>query len=301
MGKVYIEETLQTGDAVTALTTGPYLIYSEILEGARRPLAFLQVVQENFDLVGKDGYRIQFLSATQLSASSSDEASINTTGMSATDKTLSAVYVDVDEQIWVATQVSDFLKEDFPSIDAIRLNFSNMGKALTEYLDALVYSTIAGATGTQVHSCDDFDYGEAIDALTKLKDADWMPDPVNSPFLIVSSGIAGGLLKDTTFVSTERYTTADVAKMVAGEIGKYAGMRVLETSLLKDADSAYIVFPSNAGYGPVVMVCWKRRGIKTVEEYEATKAYTYYNSSIRANALVVQPEGICKITITSSP
>ena len=69
--------------------------------------------------------------------------------MSATDKTLSAVYVDVDEQIWVATQVSDFLKEDFPSIDAIRLNFSNMGKALMEYLDALVYSTIAGASGTQ--------------------------------------------------------------------------------------------------------------------------------------------------------
>ena len=64
----------------------------------------------------------------------------------------------------------------------------------------------------KLHSCDDFDYGEAIDALTKLKDADWMPDPVNSPFLIVSSGIAGGLLKDTTFVSTERYTTADVAK-----------------------------------------------------------------------------------------
>jgi hypothetical protein len=216
------------------------------------------------------------------------------------DKGLDAVDISVTDIIWSAAQLSDFLKEDFPKIDFVQLHLKNMGKAVMEYLDAYVYSTIKAATGTETHSCAALDYDETIDALTEAKDEDWIPDGMNPPFLVISSGAAGGLLKDTSFLASERYTTDKVAQMVAGEVGRFAGCRVMETSLLAGTGDAYVVFPSDGINGPVVALIWKRE-LKVVNEYEASKGYTYFNTSVRAVPVVVQAKGIVKISISGSP
>jgi len=305
--KVTIEETLAGGDVDTALTTAPYMIYAEVLEGARRPLALLQVVGENFDLVGATGHTVKILKATQLSATEASEATIlGDTGMSSGDKTMSAVTIEVPNVIYSAVQLSDMLAEEYPKIDWLRLHLRNMGKAVMEYLEKLVKDALVAATVDKVAGSDSgkICYSDIVKALAVKKNADWIPDPANPPFLVVSPDIAANLLKDTTFVSTERYTTGDLSKMVAGEIGRYAGCRVLESSLLNEAgdtgtDLAFIIFPREAN-GPVIDIFWKRR-LTVKNEYEAKHAYTYFVTSIRAKPAVIQAKGICKLTTTVSP
>ena len=299
--KITVEETLASTDMTTALTDAPYLIYSEILEGARRPLVFLQVVQEIKDLIGETGNRYQFLSATHLTATKMTESTMLSSGMTAYDKTFDAVDVSVTDVIESAVQLSDFLKEDFPKIDFIQSHLNNMGKAVMEYLDAYVYSVIKAASGTETYSATSgLDYEGVVDALTEARDEDWIPNKANPPVLIVSAGVIGGFLKDTTFLEAARYGPADIATMVAGEVGHlFGGTKVLETSLLAGTGDAYIIFPNNQN-GIVVGLVWKRE-LKVTNIYVPQNGYTYFNTSIRATPVVVQPKGIVKIAITGSP
>lgn len=299
--KVTIEETLAASDVTTALTTGPYLIYSEILEGARRPLSFLQVVEENFDMIGQNGNTIQFLKSTQLSGSSISEATMLGTGMTAADKTLSAVSVTVSEIIYSAVQLSDILKEDYPKINLVQVHFRNMGKAVMEYLDALIYSTISGASGINTYDAGaEFSHSDLTVALAQMENNDWAADEVSPPFLLVSPEQAAVFLNDTTFVETRRYTVYEVSRIVQGEMGLYGGCRVLKSSLLDGTGLSFIVFPPNSEYGPVVVLAWKRR-IDIKNEYEAKFGYTYFVTTIRAKPVVVQAQGISKISTTASP
>lgn len=296
--QISIEETLASSDVVTALTDAPYLIYSEILEGSRRALVFLEVVQEIRDLEGVTGNRYQFLKASQLDATKSTESGM-LSGMSASDKVMSAIDVSITDIIWSAVELSDFLLEDFPEHNVLQKHIQNMGTAVMEYLDSYVYSTISSASGVLTHSCSSLDYGELVDAMTVAKNADWTPQAGNPPALILSPDASAGLLKDTDFITTERYNTVQISNMVQGEVGLYASCRVLETSLLDGVGYAFIVFPNNQ-FGPVVALVYKR-DMKTVSEYFAKYGYTYLNSSIRATPVVVQAEGIVKISISSSP
>lgn len=299
--KITIEETLAASDVTTALTTGPYLIYSEVLEGARRPLAFLQVAEENFDLIGQNGHTIQFLSATQLSASSITEANMLSTGMTAADKTLSAVSVEVPDIIYSAIQLSDILAEDYPKINLVQLHFRNMGKAVMEFLDALAYSTISGTAGIVTYDAGaGMDYTDLTNALAAMENNDWVPDMANPPFLITSPDQAAILMQSTTFVTTERYTAYELSRIVQGETGVYAGMRVLKSSLLDGTGLSFIVYPPDSEYGPVVLVAWKRR-VTLKNEREEKFGYTYFGTTIRAKPVVVQPKGVCKISTSASP
>ena len=298
--RITIEETLAASNVTTALTTGPYLVYSEVLEGARRPLAFLQVVQENFDLIGKDGMQIQFMKATQLSGTAITEANMLATGMTAADKTLSAVSVSVPSVIYSAVQLSDILKDDYPSINFLQIHFRNMGKAVLEYLDALVYTCLTAAAGVVTKSVATITYNGIVEALAAMENGDWVAGGGIEPWLIVAPDAAAVMLKDTTFVTTERYTTYQIAKIVAGEVGTYGGCRVLKTSYLDGKAYAYIVFPPNTGNGPVVVMAWKRR-IKVNNERQEKFGYEYFVTTLRANPVVVQALGVCKITQTTTP
>ena len=298
--KVNIEETLASTDMVTALTNSPYLIYSEVLEGARRPLVFLQVVKEIKDLIGEQGNRYQFLKSTHMSATKSSESNM-LSGMASSDKSIDAVDVSVTDIIWCAAQLSDFLKENFPKIDFVQMHMNNMGKAVMEYLDAYVNTVLHAASGTETFDAGSvFEYEDIIDALTEAKDEDWIPDAGNPPFLLISAGASGSILKDATFVSTERYTAGSLASMVAGEVGKIGGCRVLESSLLAGTGDAYIVFPSDGINGPVIAMIWKRE-LRVTNIYVPQSGYAYFNTSIRAIPVVVQAKGIVKITISGSP
>lgn len=299
--KITIEETLAATAVTTALTTGPYLIYSEVLEGARRPLAFLQVAEENFDLIGQNGHTIQFLSATQLGATSITEANMLAVGMTATDKTLSAVSVSVPDIIYSAVQLSDILAEDYPKINLVQLHFRNMGKAVMEFLDALAYSTISGTAGIVTYNAGaGMDYTDCTNALAAMENNDWVPDMANPPFLITSPDQAAILMQSTTFVTTERYTAYELSRIVQGETGLYAGMRVLKSSLLDGTGLSFIIFPPDSEYGPVVVVAWKRR-VTLKNEREEVFGYTYFGTTIRAKPVVVQALGVCKISTSASP
>ena len=298
---ITIEETLAASDVTTALTTGPYLIYSEVLEGARRPLSFLQVVEEIFDLIGQNGHTIQFLSATQLSATAISEATMLATGMTPADKTLSAVSVAVSQIIYSAVQLSDILKEDYPKVDLVQIQFRNMGKACMEYLDALVYSTISGTAGIVTYAAGaSMDYTDCTNALASMENNDWVPDMANPPFLITSPDQAAILMQSTTFVTTERYTAYELSRIVQGEAGLYAGMRVLKSSLLDGTGLSFIVFPPKSEYGPVVVLAWKRR-LTIKNEREERYGYTYVVTTVRAKPVVVQALGVCKISTSASP
>lgn len=299
MNPITIEETLTSDDISSALTVSPYLIYSEILEGARRPLVFLQVVKEVKDLIGKSANRMQFLKSDQLGAHEYTETQM-LAGMDADDKNFEAVEVTVYDLIWSAVELSDMLTEDYPEQGFAQFHVNNMGKALTEFLDALVYTTLDAAIGTLGHNCANLDYDELIDALTVASESDWNQNPANPPFLLASPATVAELLKDTKFTATERYTTAQLSNLVEGEQGLYAGCRVLKSSLLTGKGDAFIVFPSDDVQGIVVALVYKRDKV-TVTQHEASEGKTYMNSSLRATPAVVQALGIVKIQISSSP
>ena len=298
---ITIEETLTASDVTTALTTGPYLIYSQMFEAPRRPLVFLAVMGEDKSLIGNNGTTIKFMSMSHLTASEDTEANIinPSIGMGAADKSLSSALVTIDRVIYSAVELSDILLEDYPKIDWVQKNLGNMGAAVLEKLDANVKDVLV-AGGTSVYSGTNLDYGNVVDALSAMENNNWTADDVTVPFLIVSPDVAGRLMKDTTFVDARRYTAYEVAKMVEGEIGLFAGCRVLKTSLLNGVGYGFIVFPPDSKYGPIGLIAWKRE-MTVKNDYYTKNAFTYYVASIRAKAVITQALGVGKLTITSSP
>jgi len=296
-----IEETLQASDVTTALTTGPYLIYSQMFEAPRRPLVFLAVVGEDNSLIGNDGTTIKFMTMGHLSASEATEGTITSSGMGAADKSLSSALVTIDKVIYSAVELSDILMEDYPKVDWVQKNLGNMGAAVLEKLDANVKDVlVAGGTDVTVGSVSALGYGNVVDSLALMENSNWTADDATVPFLIVSPDCAGALMKDTLFVDARRYTAYEVSKMVEGEIGMFAGCRVLKSSLLNGTGYAFIVFPPESKYGPVALIAWKRK-MTVKNEYFTKNAYTYYTTTIRAKAVVTQAGGVGKILISSSP
>jgi hypothetical protein len=316
--EITIEETLTASAIVSALTVTPFLIYSEVFELPRRPLVFLSLPLEDFSLIGSVGTTIRGLFTSHLAASTIAEANLvnPSLGMAAATKTVSMWTVSVTDPIYSATNLSDILLEDFPNVEWVRLHLRNMGLAIMEYLDASVADVLEAGSGAITYTASaHFDYAEAVKALAKMENYNWIADEANPPFLIVSPNTAAGLLQDTRFLDSKRYTLYDLGRMVEGEIGMYAGMRVLKSPLLSGVDTgsgtpvdanlgadihAFIVFPNDTGRGPVVLMAWKRR-LETRNFYWTQWAYTYYVSSVRAKPVLVQSTGVCKITITTSP
>jgi len=304
MPQITIEETLEANEIDSALTVAPFLIWSEIIEGARRPLVFLEAFGEDSQLVGAIGETIRFLRLdTPASAYSNTEAEITSSGMSAEEWASSAfglATVQTNKVIWAARQLTDYLKENYPNIDFLRLALRDMGKSVMEYLDDMAFDAVTATFGHLRALSASLTYGNVVDALALAKKASWFPDAANPPYLIIGPEVEAGLLKDTVFISTERYTTAEIANMVNGEIGRFAGCRVLVTPHLEDTGLAFIIFPSDTERGPVALIEWKRR-ITMKNEYFTKYAYTYFNVSMRAMPVVVQPKGVIKITMSNTP
>lgn len=300
MTEITFEETLQASDVTTALTTGPYLIYSQMFEAPRRPLVFLAVCGENNDLIGKTGNTIKFMTATHLTAVSISETNMIGTGMDgSTDKSLTAASVTVDDVIYSAAQLSDILKEDYPDIAWLQKILANTGAAVLEKLDADVKDVLVSG-GTQVFSGSALGYGDVVDALSSMENSNWIADDATVPFLILSPDAVAALMKDTTFVDARRYTAYEVSKMVEGEVGMFAGCRVLKTSLLNGTGYGFIVFPPDSKYGPVALVCWKRK-MQVKNEYFTKNEYTFYGTTIRAKGVITQAAGVGKLVISGSP
>lgn len=300
---ITIRETLEYRDLPTELKT--WVISDEVIEGIRTPIIFSQLLAEN-DLIGKIGRSLVFPVASQLGASAwstldheeNPEKALADSGFQVADKTITHVKIDVTELVYCATELSDILSEDFPTIDWTRLMLRNMGMAIGEYLEVEVRDLFDTGYG-RTHSCATLTYDELIDAMATFKNASWMPDPANPPYLIISPDAEAVLLKDTKFITTERYTSGQVATMVKGEQGRYAGLRVLVSPLLDDSGDAFIKFPERQ-YGTIGTIVWKRR-LRTKSERDETNETTFIISSVRYGIGIVQSGGLMRIQISSSP
>jgi len=294
--KVVIEEVLKAADI--SGTFAPFLIYSEVMEGARRPLAFLDVCREDFSLIGRDGAIIHVPTATQLTASEDTETNIATSGMGSADKTISSVSITATAIIYSAVELTDSLLEDYISLDLIRLHFRNMGYAVMEKLDANVEGVLAAGFGV-LHTCATVNFVAISDALAAMEANSWIPDANNPPFCIVSPVAASTMVQDTKFVETPRFY-GQAPDALAGEAGLYCGCRVLKTPLLAATGKNYIVFPPNYKFGPSVILAWKRR-VRVKEDYYVNKEIHYYVTTLRAKSAVVQAYGVCRINCTTTP
>jgi hypothetical protein len=189
-----------------------------------------------------------------------------------------------------------------------------MGLAIMEYLDASIADLYESGAATQYTASAHISYNDITLALASMENVNWVVDVANPPFLIVAPDSAAILLQNTQFLDSKRYTLYDLGRMMEGEIGMFAGCRVLKSPLLagtsvggtpsdpsQSVDKfAYIVMPNDTGRGPVTLMAWKRR-LETRNFYWTQWAYTYYVSSVRAKPVLVQSTGVCKITLTLTP
>jgi hypothetical protein len=297
MGKIKIQEVLESAD----VNYGAFLIYSEVIEGARRPLVFFDTVTEDFSLIGSTGTQIYVPTSTQLTATkltSTIEDTISS-GFTAANKTISKVLVLVSTFVYSSISLTDILKEDYPNIDWLRLHLHNMGKAVMEQIDADIdslYSAGMGITNT-VASCN---YVAVTNTLAIMAAGKWMAEPDNPPFLIVGPDVAAKLVQDTLFILTERFYAGLTPQSLEGEVGRFAGCKVLQTPLLAGTGVSYIVFPPNFKWGPVSILAWKRKMRVREQRYE-DKELSIFATTARYQPVVIQAAGIAKIVETSTP
>jgi hypothetical protein len=283
---------------------GHFLIYTEVIEGTRRPLVFGETIMEDFSLIGKTGTQIKVPTSTQLSATKITSTIETTlaTGMSASDPSISATNVNVSVFIYCAITLSDILMEDYPNLDLFRRTLRNAGKAVMEQIDADIETAYAAGYGV-LHTCSSISYDEVSDAIAKLENEDWYVSGAPNammPYLVISPDVAADLKQDTKFTETEQFYGPNSPERRKGVVGVYAGCRVLKTSLLNDTGRAYIIMPSNSEYGPVSVLAWKRRVRVKSERYE-NKEHTFVAVTARVAPTVIQSTGICRINITTTP
>lgn len=297
MGKFKIQEILESAN----VNYGAFLIYSEVIEGARRPLVFFDTITEDFSLINSTGTQIYVPTATQLTATKLTSTIEDTiaSGFSQSTKTINKVTVAVTTFIYSAISMTDILKEDYPNIDWLRLNLHNMGKAVMEQIDADIESAYAAGYGV-LATVSSLTYVGVTNALASMADNKWMAEADNPPYLIIGPAVAAKLVQDTQFLLAERYYAGLTPQSLEGEVGRFAGCKVLQTSLLSNTGNAYIVFPPNFKWGPVAILAWKRKMRVREQRYE-DKELSIFATTARVMPVVVQALGICRINITSTP
>jgi hypothetical protein len=252
-------------------------------------------------LIGSTGTQIYVPTSTQLTATKLTSTIEDTivSGFTVANKSISKITVAVSTFVYSAISLTDILKEDYPNIDWLRLHLHNMGKAVMEQIDADIdslYSAGMGVTNT-VASCN---YVAVTNTLAIMAAAKWMAEPDNPPFLIVGPDVAAKLVQDTLFILTERYYAGLTPQSLEGEVGRFAGCKVLQTPLLAGTGISYIVFPPNFKWGPVAMLAWKRKMRVREQRYE-DKELSIFATTARYQPVVIQSAGIAKIAETSTP
>jgi N4-gp56 family major capsid protein len=279
-----IEEVLKSSDVPSDLMQ--FIIWADVLEGARAALVAQQVVWVDKRLIGRDGNAIKIPHATQLSASTKAENE----QMTASDKTITATVITVDTKGYSAVSLTKELLEDYPSIDWIRLQFRNMGKAVQEQLDSAILDLLIDNAYDEyaVGTAGSLDYDDCIGAVGTMRDTDHSP-----AFLVVAPSKGTDLLKDTKFINAQSqyYKFSDILN---GEIGSFAGLRVLETTQMDATRALMVISPYDAN-GPSAVVAIKRDMTVTTEtepDYDRSNWFT----TMRYGMGIVRASGVLLIT-----
>jgi len=291
---IVLEETLKAGDIPADLK--PHLVWGEVLEGTRKRLVFMQAVREDSSLVGKTGTKISVPIASQLSASTITESTLDSSGFTFTDKTITDVDVTIGNMVYCAVKLSDILQEDVPDIDWVRLMLRNMGAAIAEYIDGAIRDALIAGAGTTITAATagTLAYGDIVKAVSTLKKNGWFPEEGNPPLLFIHPDQEADLLKDTLFVETARYTAGSVERLQGEVAGRYAGCRVLVTDNMTAA-LALVVMPPNHRFGPSTIFAWKRK-LRVKSDREEAYERTIYIATARYGIKVVQSSAIVLIS-----
>lgn len=290
-----IEETLSNVDMPNGLL--PFLLYPKVLEGPRKACVYINLAQEDSSLVGTDGVIIKIAKTTQFGASDVDADTFEgSPTFSESDPTITKLDVSVTKQQYVKFSLSKILMENFPSLQMDLVQLQNAASAMIEKLNADI-SDVVAVGATEYASTSILSYDDVIDAKAAMKTAGVLQSG-DVPYLIVSPNLEALLLKDTQFVDSSRYSVGDANAMVTGEVGKYAGCKVIVDPFADD-NFVYIV-PSTIDFGAFLMVAWKRK-ITTETLYAMLEQKTHYLKTARYTTAVIQAALLGKISIVTSP
>jgi len=181
----------------------------------------------------------------------------------------------------------------------VRYMLQAAGKAIVEKLNSDSRDLFIASEGCETFSTDTLTYENIIDATEKLENSGWVQSG-DRPFLVIAPCEKNVLAKDTTsFTNPIRYSMSDISKMVDGEVGLYAGCRVVVDPSLKAEGYAFIISDSDA-FGSKAEVVWKRR-LTTNTEYSAKTEETFTVLTARYVCAMLQASHYVRISISATP
>jgi hypothetical protein len=235
------------------------------------------------------------MSAMSATSDTAPNVEDDTFSFSVADPTITKLDISVLNLVYCAFQLSRIIMEDCVSIDWVRVILANAGSAILTFMNADIRDTISVAGGTETYSCEALSYSDVIDARAKLETSGWLVGD-DTAFLVVSVANKNVLLKENTYIASERYTVADLDSMVEGEIGMFAGCRVVVDPELDD-NIAFII-AGHERLGAVSLIVWKRH-LQTKSEPRERKEKDFFVQTCRYKYAVVQPLGIVNISIST--
>jgi len=296
---ITIEETLSSDSLPPEML--PHLLLSQmLLTGARKPMVWLSLVTENTELVGKDGTTIKIPAMTQISATTESAPDVEAdefAGFTVSDPEMTTVDISVADLVYCSFKLTKILLEDNVSIDYVQKVLANAKSAVLETMNYDIRTLVQAASGTETATIDAFSYKNILDARAKLENSGWLIGD-DSAVLVINVANKNLLLTDKDFVPSERFTASQIEDMVDGAVGLYAGCQVVVDVDLED-NEGYIL-ATHGRLGVVVALVYKRE-IQTDSQQFQMQEKTQTAVTTRYKPAVVQPLGIVKISVSSSP
>ena len=259
------------------------VIARQIEEAARANLVAMQAVRVNRDLVGSPARSLIVGSRGTITAAAVNEgATITLVNPSYSPATITPT------KFGVAVEITTEAINAF-QFDLINDYLAEAGYAMAKYLDSLVCTAIqaqnvwdySGATVTATTS-GVLAYDDVISAVAAVRGQNWSPDTI-----IINPAQQQDLLKDTKFINAAAY--GGNGPLANGEIGKFAGLKVLVTSQIASG-SAVVLDSAHAA-----MVAVKRDMTVKRDELPAKDAIGLYVTEM-AKAAVVNNTAAAVIT-----
>jgi len=265
----------------------PQLIWKEINLGATWKFVFRQAVEETDMLVGVEGNSIcvPYLDRDEFTARTASEATLKQSGYTKDKLSPKSICLVIGDVVYVATYITDILREDSPRLGWVRASLQKMGQAIaykidTDIRDALrAACTVNKGNVNAATTAGTLAYDDVVDAVAHLKGQGYWGVDDGPMLLFINVDQEADLVKDTRFCDTARYSTSNIplpATRFNGEAGRYASCRVLVTDIAMEDDDAIggntayalVVAPPQNKYGPAAMLAWKRHIRQRTERSE---------------------------------
>lgn len=276
------------GCAYAACDLIPVLIWKEVNLGATWKFVFRNAVEETDMLVGVDGNSIciPYLDRDEFTALTASESTLKTQGYTKAKLSPKSVCLSIGDVVYVATYITDILREDSPSLQWVRVTLQKMGQAIALKIDEDIRDclrcacTVVNGNVNGAITPGTLNYDDVVDAVAHLKSMGYWGVDDGPMLLFINVDQEADLVKDTRFTDTARYSTeniplgAGVGGFNMPERGRYASCRVFVTDIaMLDGGAggtayALVVAPPSNKYGPAAMFAWKRHLRQRTERQE---------------------------------